>query len=74
MITEKVLSFSVDIKSINNGVEPIAEPEFFEKTETKTRSLPYIEFSHRMGFRGDGQTLFGINFTNLLKTILTFGV
>ena len=67
------IGFSVDIKSINNGVEPLPEPEFFDKSGTTTRVLPDNEFSHRMGFRGDGQTLFGINFTNLLKTILTFG-
>ena len=67
------IGFSVDIKSVNNGVEPLAEPEFFERTETTTRSLSVNESSYRMGFRGDGQTLFGINFTNLLKTILTFG-
>ena len=67
------IGFSVDIKSVNNGVEPLAEPEFLEKTETKTRSLPDNESSHRMGFRADGQTLLGINFNNLLKTILTFG-
>ena len=68
------IGFSVDIKSVNNGVVPLAEPEFLEKTETKIRSLPDNESSHRMGFRGDGQTLFGINFTNLFKTILTFGL
>ena len=51
------IGFSVDIKSVNNGVEPLAEPEFFERTETATRSLPDNESSYRMGFRGDGQTL-----------------
>ena len=45
----KEIGFSVDIKSVNNGIEPLAEPEFLENTETKTRSLPDNEYSHRMG-------------------------
>jgi len=67
------IGFSVDIKSVNSGVEPLEEPEFLETADTITRSLPDNESSHRLGFRGDGHTLFGISFTNLFKTILTFG-
>ncbi|MZG53223.1 MAG: DUF898 domain-containing protein [Nitrospinae bacterium] len=67
------LGFSVDIQSVNNGVVPLPEPETLEKTETEIPSLPDNEASHRMGFKGDGRTLFGITFTNLIKTVLTLG-
>ena len=68
------IGFSVDIQSVDNGVEPIQEPKPLKNIENEIPSFPDKESSHRMGFRGDGQILFGINFSNLLKTILTFPV
>ncbi len=67
------LGFSVDIQSVKNGVEPLQEPVAPSKPEPEIPSLPQNESSYRMGFQGDGRTLFGINFINLIKTIFTLG-
>ena len=67
------LGFSVDIQSVKNGVEPLQEPVVTAQPEPEASSLPNNESSYRMGFQGDGRTLFGINFINLIKTIFTLG-
>ncbi len=67
------LGFSVDIQSAKNGVEPLSIPDSPKQTEPTTSSLPKNESSHHMGFQGNGRTLFGITFINLIKTIFTLG-
>ncbi len=67
------LGFSVDIQTVNNGVEPLPQPVPPEQSELTTISSPGNESSHQMGFQGDGRTLFGITFVNLIKTIFTLG-
>ena len=68
------VGFSVDIQSVKNGVEPLPEPVIPDQAEpTTTPSLPENESSYRMGFQGNGRTLFGITFVNLIKTIFTLG-
>jgi uncharacterized membrane protein YjgN (DUF898 family) len=66
------IGFSVDISPAESKVESLpillAEPE-----PVVTSTPPETESSYRMGFQGNGGTLFGINFTNLIKTILTLG-
>ena len=66
------IGFSVDILPGEGNVEslpvPLPEPE---PAETSTPAE--TETSYRMAFHGNGRTLFGINFTNLIKTILTLG-
>ena len=65
------IGFSVDISPVEGKVEPLppadSEPAF-ETTPQET------ECSYRMGFQGNGRTLFGITLTNLIKTIFTFGI
>ncbi|MEK9627964.1 MAG: YjgN family protein [Nitrospinota bacterium] len=68
------LGFSVDIQSVTNGVEPLPEPETTPEEKTEVPSLPDNASSHRMGFQGDGRTLFGIHFSNLIKTVVTLGI
>jgi uncharacterized membrane protein YjgN (DUF898 family) len=67
------IGFSVDISLVEGKVEPIAvtlaEPE-----PTIKSTPPEMEPSYRMGFQGNGRTLFGITLNNLIKTILTFGI
>ena len=67
------LGFSVDIQSAENGVEPLPQLDPPKQTEPSTPSLPENESSHQMGFQGNGRTLFGITFLNLIKTIFTLG-
>jgi uncharacterized membrane protein YjgN (DUF898 family) len=65
------IGFSVDISLVKGKVEPLppAEPE-----SAVTSTPPETVCSYRMGFQGNGRTLFGITLTNLIKTILTFGI
>jgi uncharacterized membrane protein YjgN (DUF898 family) len=65
------IGFSVDISPIEGKVEPLSPAEL-ESAVTSTP--PEKVCSYRMGFQGNGRTLFGITLTNLIKTILTFGI
>ena len=68
------IGFSVDIQSVKNCVEPLPQSKSLENNETETPPLPSNEYFHRMSFKGDGSTLFGISLINLAKTILTMGL
>ena len=46
------IGFSVNIKSVNDEMEPLLGPQPLDKTEAKTRYFSN-ESSHRMGFMGD---------------------
>ncbi len=66
------IGFSVDITPVEGKVEPLPVP-----TEDVEPAVPAKTFeaesSYSMGFQGDGRTLFGITFVNLIKTIFTLG-
>jgi uncharacterized membrane protein YjgN (DUF898 family) len=65
------IGFSVDVSPIEGKVDPLSPVEL----ESAVTSTPPEKIcSYRMGFQGNGQTLFGITLTNLIKTILTFGI
>lgn len=63
--------FSVDIAPVEEEVEPLPVPT--DKTAVPATPLE-TDSSYRMGFQGDGRTLFGITFINLIKTIFTLGI
>jgi uncharacterized membrane protein YjgN (DUF898 family) len=65
------IGFSVDISPVEAKVDPSppSEPE-----SAVTSTSPETVCSYQMGFQGNGRTLFGITLTNLIKTILTFGI
>jgi uncharacterized membrane protein YjgN (DUF898 family) len=66
------IGFSVDITPVEGKVEPLPVPT--DETEPAVPTTPSeAESSYRMGFQGDGRTLFGITFINLIKTIFTLG-
>jgi len=65
--------FLVDITPVESTVQPL--PALVDEAVSVVPATPPSEdeSSHRMGFQGDGRTLFGITFINLIKTILTLG-
>ncbi|MFT4579237.1 MAG: uncharacterized membrane protein YjgN (DUF898 family) [Nitrospinales bacterium] len=66
------IGFSVDITLAEGEVEPLPVPT--DETEPAIPARPLeTESSYRMGFQGDGRTLFGITFINLIKTVFTLG-
>ena len=66
------VGFSVDITPEEGEVEPLPVPT--DETEPAVSATPLeTESSYRMGFQGDGRTLFGITSINLIKTIFTLG-
>ena len=66
------VGFSVDITQEEGEAEPLPVPT--DETEPAVSTTPLeTESSYRMGFQGDGRTLFGITFINLIKTIFTLG-
>ena len=66
------IGFSVDITPVEGEVVPL--PVAADENEPAVPVIPSeTESSYRMGFQGDGRTLLGITFTNLIKTIFTLG-
>jgi uncharacterized membrane protein YjgN (DUF898 family) len=69
------LGFTVDIQPVEGEVEPIvdwvAEEEIPEQAETPTQEE---RTSYLFKFQGQGRTLFGITFLNLIKTVFTLGI
>jgi hypothetical protein len=69
------LGFAVDIQSVEGEIEPIldwvADEEIPEQAETHTQKE---RTSNRFKFQGQGRTLFGITFLNLIKTVFTLGI
>jgi uncharacterized membrane protein YjgN (DUF898 family) len=67
------IGFSVDITPVEGEVEPLPAPT--DEAEPAVPATPSeTESSYSMGFQGDGRTLFGITFVNLIKTIFTLGI
>jgi uncharacterized membrane protein YjgN (DUF898 family) len=66
------IGFSVDITPVEDEVEPLPVPTY-ETEPVVPATTSEAESSYRMGFQGDGRTLFGITFINLIKTIFTLG-
>jgi uncharacterized membrane protein YjgN (DUF898 family) len=65
------IGFSVDISLVDGEVKPLPPAE----SEPVLKSRPQeTACSYRMGFQGNGRTLFGITLTNLIKTIFTLGI
>ncbi len=69
------LGFAVDIKPVDGEVEPLPEPSASSSLPEKVEPVSTLPdgSSYRMGFQGNGRVLFGITFTNLIKTIFTLG-
>jgi uncharacterized membrane protein YjgN (DUF898 family) len=69
------LGFAVDMQSVEGEIKPLSDAVSTavapEKDKAET-SIP--EDSYRFKFQGDGRTLFGISFVNLIKTVFTLGV
>lgn len=69
------LGFAVDMQSVEGEIEPLpgaAAVQEAPKEEVVDTSIPTD--SYRFKFQGDGRTLFGISFLNLIKTVFTLGV
>jgi uncharacterized membrane protein YjgN (DUF898 family) len=67
------LGFAADIQPAENEIEPLPD-SIAEGKATENENVPSHEDNYRFEFQGDGRTLLGICFFNLIKTIFTLGI